>query len=57
MNNAMADFTAHCDVGCQHTVRARPQQNGVAERANRLLSERITAMLTSQALPWQGLLS
>ena len=35
----------------QHTVRARPQQNGVAERANRVLSERLTTMLDESGLP------
>jgi transposase InsO family protein len=34
MSNAFLDFTTQCDIERQHTVRARPQQNGVAERAN-----------------------
>ena len=45
MSNAFLDFTTQCGILCQHTVRNRPQLNGVAEHANRLLSERITAML------------
>jgi hypothetical protein len=35
----------------KHTVRATPQQNGVAERKNRTLAERITAMLNEAKLP------
>ena len=39
-----------CGMIRQHTVRNRPQQNGVAERANRILSERITDMLEGSGL-------
>jgi len=39
-----------CDIFREHSVRNRPQQNGVAERANRLLGERITAMLSEAGL-------
>jgi transposase InsO family protein len=35
----------------KHTVRATPQQNGVAERKNRTLAECITAMLNEAKLP------
>ena len=35
----------------QHTVRNEPYQNGVAERANRTLSEGITTMLNEAHLP------
>jgi len=35
----------------QHTCRNRPQQNGVAERANRLFSERIVSLLNESGLP------
>jgi len=44
MSKAFLDFTSHCGIERQHTVRARPQQNGVAERANRVLSKRLTTM-------------
>jgi hypothetical protein len=37
----------------QHTVRNRPQQNGVAERANRDLGEGVTTMLNESGLPPQ----
>ena len=39
MSNAMLKFMTECGIERQHTVRARPQQNGVAERANHVLSE------------------
>ena len=50
MSNAFLRFTDECGIIRQHTVRNRPQQNGVAERANRTLSERITAMLEESGL-------
>jgi transposase InsO family protein len=50
MSKAFLDFTTQCGIERQHTVRARPQQNGVAERANRVLSERITTMLDESGL-------
>ena len=51
MSNAFLQFTTSCGIERQHTVRARPQQNGVAERANRLLSEHLTTMLDESGLP------
>ena len=50
MSNAFSQFTTECGIERQHTVRARPQQNGVAERANRVLSERLTTMLDESGL-------
>ena len=50
MSNAFLRFTDECGIVRQHTVQNRPQQNGVAERANRTLSERITAMLQESGL-------
>ena len=50
MSKAMLEFTIQCGIKRQHTVRARPQQNGVAERANPVLSEQITAMLAESGL-------
>jgi len=50
MSNAMLTFTNECGIQRQHTVRACPQQNGVAERANCVLSEHITAMLQESGL-------
>jgi len=40
-----------CGITCQHTVQNRPQQNGVAEQANQLLSDRITAMMNKSGMP------
>ena len=45
------DYLDKSGVVRQYTVRNRPQQNGVAERANRTLEERITAMLAESGLP------
>jgi len=50
MSNAFTKNTTNCGIERQHTVRARPQQNGVAERANRVLSERLTTMLDKSGL-------
>ena len=50
MSNASLRFTDECGIARQHTVRNRPQQNGVAECANRTWSERITAMLEESGL-------
>ena len=50
MSKAFLDYTTQCGIERQHTVRARPQQNGVAERANRVLSERLTTMLDESGL-------
>ena len=35
----------------RHTTQNTPQQNGLAERANRTMGERITAMLAESGLP------
>jgi len=37
MSREMDDFCAEHGIQRQHSVRARPQQNGVAERANRTM--------------------
>jgi len=50
MSNEFIDFLDFCGIEKQYTVRNRPQQNGVAERANRTLAERITAMLDESGL-------
>ena len=50
ISNAFFKFTTECGIERQHAVRARPQQNGVAERANRVLSERLTTMLDESGL-------
>jgi len=51
MSNAFSKFTTECGIERQYTVRAWPQQNDVAERANRVLSERLTTMLDESGLP------
>ena len=48
------EFEAFCiDHGIQrqHTVRNRPQQNGVAERANRTMEEGVISMLYESGMP------
>jgi transposase InsO family protein len=48
------EFEAFCiDHGIQrqHTVRNRPQQNGVAERANRSMEEGVISMLYESGVP------
>ena len=48
------EFNAWCDekgITRQHTVRATPQQNGIAERLNRTLAEGVVAMLNQAKLP------
>ena len=51
MSNAFLKFTTDCGIERRHTTRNRPQQNGVAERANRTMSDDITAMLSESHLP------
>ena len=45
MSNAFHEFCASSGVHRRHSTRNRPQQNGVAERANRTPQEHCTAML------------
>ena len=51
MSNEMEAFCIEQGIERQHTVRNRPQQNGVAERFNRTLAEGLTAMLAESGLP------
>src|SRR5882724_11525524 len=51
MSSAFLHFTTDAGIVRQHTVRNRPQQNGVAERANRTMAEGVTAMLAESGLP------
>jgi len=46
-NNLLSSY----GIARQHTCRNRPQQNGIAERANRLFSERIVSLLNESGLP------
>jgi len=50
MSNEFQDFLDECGIVREHTVRNRPQQNGVAERCNRLFAERIVALLEESGL-------
>ena len=51
MGNTFIKFTDDCGIVRLHTVRNRPQQNGIAERANRTMEEHATAMLYEAGLP------
>ena len=51
MSTAFLRFTKQCGIDRRHSTRNRPQQNGVAERANRTMGEDITAMLAESHLP------
>jgi hypothetical protein len=47
-------FEAFCinhGIQRQHTVRNRPQQNGVAERTNRTIEEGVISMLYESGMP------
>jgi hypothetical protein len=44
-------FCGEHGIRREHTTRATPQQNGVAERKNRTLAEIVTAMLNEARLP------
>ncbi|KAL5532213.1 hypothetical protein ACEPAF_5777 [Sanghuangporus sanghuang] len=44
-------FCITAGIHRQHTIRDKPHQNGVAERANRTLAEGITTMLNEAHLP------
>ena len=50
MSKEFQNFLDECGISREHTVRNRPQQNGVAERANRLFAERIVALLEESGL-------
>ena len=51
MSAAFIKFTDQCGIARRHSTRNRPQQNGVAERANRTISDHTTAMLNESNLP------
>jgi len=57
---ALLKFCADEGIRVEFTTRATPQQNGVAERSNRTMSEAITSMITEANLPpsfWNHALS
>ena len=51
MSSEWESFCAAHGIQRQHTVRAEPHQNGVAERANRTLIESVISMLNESKLP------
>jgi transposase InsO family protein len=51
MSKEFINYMLEHGITRQYTVRARPQQNGVAERANRTIQEHVVAMLEESGLP------
>ena len=51
MSNEFEAFCIDHGIQRQHTVRNRPQQNGVAERANRTMEEGVISMLYESGMP------
>ena len=52
MSKEFLQFTAHHGIQRRYSTRNRPQQNGLAERANKTMGDRITAMLAESGLPF-----
>src|SRR5258705_9019038 len=50
-NTCPMHLSDECAIHRCHTTRNRPQQNGVAERANRTMADDISAMLFEAKLP------
>ena len=51
MSKAFINYMLEHGITRQYTVRARPQQNGVAEGANQTIQEHVVAMLNESGLP------
>ena len=51
MSNKFTNFITKASIAPRHMTRNCPQQNGVAERANRTIVEAITAALAESGLP------
>jgi hypothetical protein len=51
MGKEMDNFLKEHGIMREHTTTATPQQNGVAERSNRIFDEGITSMLNEASLP------
>ena len=56
MSNQFDAYLKSSGIQRQHTTRATPQQNGVAERANRDIGEGVVTLLSQSGLPdcWWG---
>src|SRR6202789_1608872 len=51
MSNQFINYMLDHGITRQYTVRARPQQNGVAERANRTIEKNVVAIPAESRLP------
>ena len=52
MSREFLQFTTQHGIQRRHSTWNRPQQNGLAEQANRTMGDRITAMLAESGLPF-----
>jgi transposase InsO family protein len=43
-------FCKECDIACQNTTPFTPQKNGVVERMNRTLMDKVRSMLSGARL-------
>ena len=50
MSKEFLQFTTQYGIQRHHSTQNRPQQNGLTERANRTMGDRITAMLAESGL-------
>jgi GAG-pre-integrase domain len=51
MSTAFINYMLEHEITRQYTVQVRPQQNGIAERANQTIQEHVVAMLNKSGLP------
>ena len=51
MSNEWERFMLENGIERQHTIRATPQQNGVAERTNRILDKGAASLLSDSHFP------
>ena len=51
MSRGFEAFCIEHGIQRQHTVRNHPQQNGVAERSNRMMEEGVVSMLYESGMP------
>lgn len=50
-SNDFKEFMAECGIRHEFTIPKTPEQNGIAERLNRILIEKVRIMLVHSRLP------